>query len=126
MNGTYYPNPTFPNNMNGYDNSMEEVSSNQVDNDEQSYIENILRMNKGKKCKVFASFPDSTEWRDRIYDGIIEQAGKDHLVMSSPETGDWYLIPLIYFNWVEFEEPINYIKTLQKNILSFFFHLQSL
>ena len=68
-------------------------------------------MNKGKKCKVFASFPDSTEWRDRIYDGIIEQAGKDHLVMSSPETGDWYLIPLIYFNWVEFEEPINYIKT---------------
>ena len=58
MNGTYYPNPTFPNNMNGYDNSMEEVSSNQVNNDEQSYIENILRMNKGKKCKVFASFPD--------------------------------------------------------------------
>ena len=41
MNGTYYPNPTFPNNMNGYDNSMEEVSSNQVNNDEQSYIENI-------------------------------------------------------------------------------------
>ena len=111
MNGTYYPNPTFPNNMNGYDDSMEEVSSNQVNNDEQSYIENILRMNKGKKCKVFASFPDSTEWRDRIYDGIIEQAGKDHLVMSSTETGDWYLIPLIYFNWVEFEEPINYIKT---------------
>ena len=111
MNGTYYPNPTFPNNMNGYDNSMEEVSSNQVNNDEQSYIENILRMNKGKKCKVFASFPDSTEWRDRIYDGIIEQAGKDHLVISSPETGDWYLIPLINFNWVEFEEPINYIKT---------------
>ena len=110
MNGTYYPNPTFPNNMNGYDNSMEEVSSNQASNDEQSYIENILRMNKGKKCKVFASFPDSNEWRDRIYDGIIEQAGKDHLIMSSQETGDWYLIPLIYFNWVEFEEPINYIK----------------
>ena len=83
MNGTYYPNPTFP-------------------------IENILRLNKGKKAKVFCSFPDSNEWRDRIYDGIIEQSGKDHLVMSSPERGDWYLIPMIYVNWVEFEEPINF------------------
>lgn len=110
MNGTYYPNPTFPNNMTSYDNSIEQVTTTSDTQDEQSYIENILRMNKGKQCKVFASFPDSTEWRDRIYDGIIEQAGKDHLVMSSPETGDWYLIPLIYFNWVEFEEPINYIK----------------
>lgn len=110
MNGTYYPNPTFPNNITGYPSDLEEVKANTT-NDEQSYIENILRMNKGKRCKVFASFPDSTEWRDRIYDGIIEQAGKDHLIVSSPETNDWYLIPLIYFDWVEFEEPINYIKS---------------
>lgn len=105
MNGTYYPNPTFPNNMNNYQ-PEQEMSTNLPM--EQSYIENILRLNIGKKAKVFASFPDSTEWRDRIYDGIIEQAGKDHLVMSSPSLGDWYLIPMIYVNWVEFEEPINF------------------
>ncbi|MCH5166718.1 MAG: spore coat protein GerQ [Erysipelotrichales bacterium] len=105
MNGTYYPNPTFPNNMNNYQ-PEQEISTNLPM--EQSYIENILRLNIGKKAKVFASFPDSTEWRDRIYDGIIEQAGKDHLVMSSPSLGDWYLIPMIYVNWVEFEEPINF------------------
>ena len=61
MNGTYYPNPTFPNNMTSYDNSIEQVTTTSDTQDEQSYIENILRMNKGKKCKVFASFPDSTE-----------------------------------------------------------------
>lgn len=105
MNGTYYPNPTFPSNMNNFT-PDQEVSTNTMPM-EQSYIENILRLNKGKKAKVFCSFPDSNEWRDRIYDGIIEQSGKDHLVMSSPERGDWYLIPMIYVNWVEFEEPIN-------------------
>ena len=106
MNGTYYPNPTFPSIMNNFT-PDQEVSTNTMPM-EQSYIENILRLNKGKKAKVFCSFPDSNEWRDRIYDGIIEQSGKDHLVMSSPERGDWYLIPMIYVNWVEFEEPINF------------------
>ncbi len=106
MNGTYYPNPTFPNNMNNFA-PEQEVSTNTLPM-EQSYIENILRLNKGKKAKVFCSFPDSNEWRDKIYNGIIEQSGKDHLVMSSPERGDWYLIPMIYVNWVEFEEPINF------------------
>lgn len=107
MNGSYYPNPTFPSTMN-YPPDNQEINTTLPM--EQSYIENILRLNKGKKAKVFASFPDSNEWRDRIYDGIIEQAGKDHLVMSSPSTGDWYLIPMIYVNWVEFEEKINYSK----------------
>lgn len=106
MNGSYYPNPTFPNNMNNFNDNQE---MNYAIPQEQSYIENILRLNKGKKAKVFASFPDSNEYRDRIYDGIIEQSGKDHLIMSSPSLGDWYLIPMIYVNWVEFEEPINYL-----------------
>ncbi len=110
MNGAYYPNPTFPNNMNNY--NQESDNFPVIQSQEQSYIENILRLNKNKKVKLFASYPDSNEWRDRIYDGIIEQAGKDHVIMSSPSLGDWYLIPLIYVNWVEFEEPINYTPNL--------------
>ena len=38
---------------------------------EQSYIENILRLNKGKKVDVYMTFPDSTEWRDLKFSGII-------------------------------------------------------
>lgn len=75
---------------------------------EQSYLENILRLNKGKVVHVHATFPDSTEWRDKEFDGVIEQAGRDHLIISDPSDGRWYLIWMIYINYVTFTEKINY------------------
>ena len=115
MNGTYYKNPTFPgsddeqNESVNYTNNKEEVPTPGIDYlpMEQSYIENILRLNKGANAKVFASFPDSLSWRDKIFTGIIEQAGRDHVVMSA-EDGRWYLIPAIYVNYVEFDDKIIY------------------
>lgn len=103
MNGTYFPNAKFPADYN--------LNTAPIGNDvieEQSYIENILRLNKGKRAKAYFSFPDSNTWRDKIFEGIIEEAGKDHLVMSDPNTGNWQLILLIYLNFVEFDERINY------------------
>ena len=75
---------------------------------EQSYIENILRLNKGKLGRFYMSFPDSIEWRDRIFVGILEQAGKDHIIISNPQDGKWYLLLSIYLNYVEFDEKIVY------------------
>ena len=75
---------------------------------QQSYIENILRHNKGKKVKAYVSFPDSNEWRDKIFEGTIEQAGRDHLIIRDPKDGHWYLILMIYLDYVEFEEKIAY------------------
>ena len=117
MNGSYYPNPTFPsatnnnfnpNNLLKPETPPGNISFNQDLDMEQSYIENILRLNKGKKVKAYVSYPDSIEWKDKIYQGIIEEAGRDHLIMSDPNTGNWYLIRMIYLNYVEFEEKINY------------------
>lgn len=112
MNGTYYQNPTFPANQNNYDVNLGS-SSNMTNTStslpmEQSYIENILRLNKGKIVKAYVSFPDSTEWRNKIFEGRIEEAGRDHLIISNPQTGEWYLILLIYLNYVTFDERINY------------------
>ena len=108
MNGTYYQNPTFPSatNTNNYTDNIETVGVPLTM--EQSYIENILRLNKGKEVKAYVSYPDSLDWKDSIYNGIIEQAGRDHLIISNPETGKWYLILMIYLNFVEFDEKINY------------------
>lgn len=75
---------------------------------EQSYIENILRVNKGKRIDVFMSFPDSTEWRNKVFTGIIEESGRDHIILSDPATGEWYLLLMIYVNYIEFHEKINY------------------
>lgn len=122
MNGSYYQNPTFPGatndteftspNQNQSQNFMTppgNISFNPLNDGEQSYIENILRLNKGKTVRAYVSYPDSIEWKDKIYDGIIEQAGRDHLIISDPATGKWYLIRMIYLNYVEFDEKINYV-----------------
>ena len=107
MNGTYYQNPTFPTAAtNNYTDNIVPVGTELTM--EQSYIENILRLNRGKKVKAYVSYPDSLDWKDSIYNGIIEQAGRDHLIISNQETGKWYLILMIYLNFVEFEEKINY------------------
>ncbi len=119
MNGSFYQSPTFPgatdNNLVGVQSKPNEVISppgnisyDPYNDGEQSYIENILRLNKGKEVKAYVSYPDSVEWRDKIYDGIIEEAGRDHLILSDPSTGKWYLIRMIYLNYVEFNDKINY------------------
>lgn len=109
MNGSYYKNSTFK----SYPDFERDTTNPGNIEDfpmEQSYIENILRNNKGKKIKAYVSFPDSLNWKDKIFTGIIEQAGRDHLILSDPETGKWYMILMIYLDYVEFNEPINYKK----------------
>ena len=108
MNGNFYQNPTFPNNDSGYSTPPGNISYSDTMPMEQSYIENILRLNKGKKVKAYFAFPDSLDWKDSIFNGIVEQAGRDHLILSNPETGKWYLLPMIYLNFIEFDERINY------------------
>ena len=110
MNGSFFSSPTFPQAVNNQNPSSPPAnySVEQSFPLEQSLIENILRLNRGKRVRAFVSYPDSNEWRDKIYTGIIEQSGRDHLIISDPTNGNWYLIRMIYLNYVEFDEPINY------------------
>ena len=75
---------------------------------EQSYIENILRLNKGKLVTVHATFENNREWNAKIFKGIIEAAGRDHLILSDPQTGQRYLIPMVNVDYVTFDEEIEY------------------
>lgn len=110
MNGNFFSTPTFPTNTQTTPVESPPGNINYATSlpMEQSYIENILRLNKGKKVKAYFSYPDSTEWRDRVYEGIVEEAGRDHLVMSDPKTGRWWLLRMIYLDYVDFDEKINY------------------
>ena len=110
MNGNFYQNPTFPNNepIINQITPPGNISSQSVLSMEQSLIENILRLNKGKKIKAYVSYPDSSAWQNKVYDGIIEEAGRDHLIIRNPSTDIYYLIRIIYLNYVEFDEKINY------------------
>lgn len=107
MNGSYYQNPMFNNDLRPADTFVSPGNTNTLPM-EQSYVENILRLNKGKKVTAYVSFPDSLNWKDKMFVGIIEQAGRDHLILSDPSTGKWYLILMIYLDYVEFDEKIKY------------------
>lgn len=118
MNNSYYQPSMYPTNNPNYQNTNTKTpnyDNTQLPNamytaDEQSYIENILRLNRGKKARFHVTVPGSIEWQDRVFEGIIEQSGKDHLIVSNPNTGEWYLILMIYLDFVTFEEPIYYNK----------------
>lgn len=75
---------------------------------EQSYIENILRLNKGKLATVYMTFENNREWNAKIFKGIIEAAGRDHLILSDPQTGMRYLLPMVYVDYITFDEEIEY------------------
>ena len=108
----FYPNPYMynPYQYNNFPQYQYPFTQNVDQTDEQSYIENILRLNRGKRARFHVTVPGSVEWQDRVFDGIIEQSGKDHIIVSNPNTGEWYLVLMIYLDFVTFEEPINYNK----------------
>lgn len=80
---------------------------------EQTYVENILRVNVGKKGKFYFTYTGSTEWRDQSYTGIIEQAGRDHFIIKDPNSQKRYMLLNVYLLWAEFDEPIDYAFTVR-------------
>lgn len=93
----YPPFGQYPNMENPY----------QQTQDEQSYIENILRLNLGKNVSVYMNFENS-QWGSKIFKGILEAAGKDHIIVSDPQTNMRYILLSIYLDYVTFDEEINY------------------
>ncbi len=75
---------------------------------EQSFIENILRLNRGKFVTVHQTFEGNSEWNARVFRGRIEEAGRDHIILGNPETGEHYLLLMVNLDFVTFDEPIDY------------------
>ncbi|WP_245741908.1 spore coat protein GerQ [Anaerobacillus arseniciselenatis] len=76
---------------------------------EMSYIENILRLNRGKIARVYMTFEGRVnDNRQQLFEGVIEAAGRDHIILSDPQTGQRYLLLMVYLDYVEFDEEIEY------------------
>ena len=75
---------------------------------QESYIENILRLNQGKIATVYMTFENNDQWNAKIFRGRIEAAGRDHIILSDPDTDRRYLLLMIYLDYVTFDEEINY------------------
>ncbi|MGM0875154.1 MAG: spore coat protein GerQ [Bacillota bacterium] len=75
---------------------------------EESYIENILRLNRGKVATVYMTFENNREWNAKIFKGVVEAAGRDHIILSDPQTGMRYLLLMVYLDYVTFDEELQY------------------
>jgi spore coat protein GerQ len=75
---------------------------------EESYIENILRLNRGKVATVYMTFENNNRWNAKVFKGIVEASGRDHIILSNVETDMCYLLLTIYLDYITFDEEINY------------------
>ncbi|WP_174704643.1 spore coat protein GerQ [Paenibacillus physcomitrellae] len=75
---------------------------------EQSYIENIFRMNLGKLGTFYMTYENNSQWNAKIFQGILEAAGRDHIIISDPKTGQRIVMLMVNFDYATFDQPLNY------------------
>ncbi|NYF23436.1 spore coat protein GerQ [Sporosarcina sp. JAI121] len=77
---------------------------------EESYIENILRLNRGEPGTFHFSFEHAldTGKNTKAVRGTVEAAGRDHVILSDSTTGHRFLFPMIYFDYAEFDNEVKY------------------
>lgn len=75
---------------------------------EQSYIENILRLNLGKVGTFYMTYENNSEWNAKIFKGVLEAAGRDHIIISDPATGVRTVMLMVNFDYATFDEPLTY------------------
>ncbi|WP_419874480.1 spore coat protein GerQ [Candidatus Pristimantibacillus sp. PTI5] len=85
---------------------------------EESYVENILRLNRGKMATFYMTYENNREWNAKIFKGIIEAAGRDHIIISDPTTGMRYLLLTLNLDYVTFDEPIAYEYPFNGNVVT--------
>lgn len=103
MDNMYFNKDVF--NQKSYNQNIPNINYNSIPW-EQSYIENLIRNNYGKKMLISMTFPYSNEIHQ--FSGILERSGRDYVILSDPSTGKWHLLPINNINYISFDENINY------------------
>lgn len=75
---------------------------------EQSYVENILRLNLGKTGTFYMTYENNSQWNAKIFTGVIEAAGRDHIIISERSTGKRIILLTINLDYITFDEPLTY------------------
>lgn len=74
---------------------------------EQSYIENILRLNLGKTGTFYMTYENNKEWNAKVFKGKLEAAGRDHIIISDP-SGMRIVLLMVNLDYATFNEPLVY------------------
>lgn len=87
-------------NGNSYEQIQDKILASNIP--EQLYVDTVLKENEGKFAKIYVTVPGSNSWQDKLFEGVIEKTGNDHIIMSNTNTNERYLIPLMYIVFVIF------------------------
>lgn len=80
---------------------------------QQSYIENILRLNLGKVGTFYMTYENNSEWNAKVFRGRVEAAGRDHIIISDPQTGVRTILLMVNLDYATFEGELNYFYPTQ-------------
>lgn len=81
---------------------------------EESYIENIFRLNRGKPGTFYFSFDNAINGQNtKAVRGVVEAAGRDHVILRELKSNHRFLFPMIYFDYAEFDEELAYFTQTQ-------------
>ncbi|MEG1596675.1 MAG: spore coat protein GerQ [Bacilli bacterium] len=72
------------------------------------YAENVLKKNIGKYATIYMSYSDSVNWKDKIFSGIIEDSGRDYVILKDTNSEKRTVLWTLYLDYVEFNEAINF------------------
>lgn len=67
-------------------------------------LTDLLNSQIGNVASFYMSFPDSVEWRDRIFTGTIKSAARDFFFIYNEEEREWYILWAVYVNYIVFKE----------------------
>ena len=71
-----------------------------------AYLENIIRLNKGNLATVHLTFSAHSEQPNMVVRGNIIASGRDHLILLNPESNTYYVLLMVYVDYITFNEPI--------------------
>lgn len=71
-----------------------------------AYLENILRLNKGNLATVHLTFSAHSQQPNVVVRGNIIASGRDNLILLDPETNTYYVLLMVYVDYITFNEPL--------------------
>lgn len=81
------------------------------------YVSNILRLNRGKLATIYMTFSgNDAAIAKKTFVGILEAAGKDHIILSDPNNGHRFVLLMVYLDYIEFPGEINYYYPMENTI----------
>lgn len=106
MNNNLYTTPPFISSQSSSPPNPN-IMGSQYNYNQSDYAESILKANIGKQVQAHVSFTDSIEWRDSIFTGILEDSGKDYILIRDQNSNRRYLVWSVYIDYIVFDSDIN-------------------